>query len=98
MNTETTESTPVQGVRCYFSPKGGVSSRPSTCGTDAEGFVRVAKTGRLCPLCASCKKFFTEALESTRKKAGDAAAEAEYSDVPLEDGKAEYAAQPPRKP
>jgi hypothetical protein len=86
-------------IACKFA---GNTGRPRSCGGAAASFTRSAKSGRLCPLCEECLKSFEEAQK--RIVAGSPAAsqlgydpkDMAYEVVGLEEGRAEWAAQPPK--
>ena len=75
------------------------------CGNLAESFVRIHSSGRLCPLCDTCKNRFIEAtdyitknqepvLDVIEKERGGSS----YSEVSMTDGFDEYKKQVPRSP
>ena len=78
-----------QAIMCHFK-----FGEENGCGK-ATGFVRVP-SGRLCPLCDKCKERFKASLESVKARTPDTALAGDCVDVSLEDGAAEYAAQPPK--
>jgi len=87
------------GIACHFwDPQTGQGRNvASRCAGQATGFVRVKHSGRLCPLCDSCKKTFVQAqsqMTDEVKKAipGGGA----FEEVSLEAGKDEYTKQPPK--
>ncbi|OPZ40873.1 MAG: hypothetical protein BWY99_00378 [Synergistetes bacterium ADurb.BinA166] len=87
-------------TKCFFArdvgnqgAKGG-----SECQGEAAGFVRVAHSGRLCPLCAPCRESFGKAqgqMSEESKKAMPGGGS--FEDVALEAGAEEFSKQPPKK-
>jgi hypothetical protein len=87
-----------ESVRCHFSSKDGQEPKRPACEGDASGFVRVEKTGRLCPLCPSCMKNFVEIMENMSKRSTPDYGPDSFKQVSMDEGRAEFAAQPPRDP
>jgi hypothetical protein len=87
-------------IKCHFwDASAGAGRNPnSRCTGDAEGYVRVKHSGRLCPLCGPCKKTFVSASKSMSDDVKKTIpGSGEFEEVTLEAGAAEFAAQPAKK-
>lgn len=95
------EPTTANNVHCHFwDPSSGAGRNPnSKCQGEAQGFVRVKHSGRLCPLCEPCKETFTRAqkdMDETVKKSIPGAGE--YEEIALSpESIAEFKKQPAKK-
>jgi hypothetical protein len=85
-------------VSCYFWDKTSETPRNpnNKCQGDASGFVRIKHSGRLCPLCSSCKETFTRAQSEMKDDVKSSIpGKGEFEEVALSpESVSEYAAQP----
>lgn len=82
------------GIACKFAQSGSGSK---TCEKEAAKFVRSGKSGRLCPLCATCLKSFEEAqsrLKATSADRPEGLTDLGYELLDVADGAEAFAAQP----
>lgn len=82
-------------ISCRFAGSG----KSRSCGGAAASFTRAKKTGRLCPLCPECLKSFEDAQRRIATASAEHVGKPEdlaYEVVGLDDGRAEWAAQPPK--
>jgi hypothetical protein len=87
-------------VACHFwNPESGAGKLShSKCEQQAQTFVRIKHTGRLCPLCPSCLGTFESANKSMPEESKQGMpGHGEYEVVSLTDGADEFSKQPPRK-
>ena len=87
-------------VNCHFwDPQSGAGKNPnSKCEGQAKKFVRIGHTKRLCPLCDPCHDTFVRAAKDMQDEVKKSIpGSGEYEEVSLEDGREEFARQPPKK-